>query len=238
MNLSTRLRRAWDSVKPRTRRGGFLAAAAIILGAGVLSVALFVGGAMAWNPYLEYTLNPEVNARQWAMLELEYTASSSCQECHEEQQEHLVAYTHDGIGCQSCHGPLLEHAEAGDEASSEQVAVRVPTDEVCVKCHTAVTGRPAALRQITQGLHYVNECLECHDPHTGVANEPPVVLHPLDDLPVCLTCHGPDGFKARNQRHPEGTVDDARCLECHAEGRGPAKQEYPRPTLPPPSTTP
>ena len=221
MSPGSRVRRFWDSVRPRTRRGGFLAAAAILGGAAALSVALFVGGAMAWNPYLDYTLNPDVNAKQWAALPLSFTASSTCQECHADQQARLTAFTHVGIGCQSCHGPLLEHAEAGDKATSDQVAVRVPTDEVCVRCHAASTGRPAEFRQITPGLHYVSSCLECHDPHTGIANRPPVVRHPLDDLPPCLTCHGPEGFKARNQRHPTGSEDDNRCLECHADGRGP-----------------
>lgn len=225
MTTPTRLRRAWDSVRPRTRRGGFIAAAAILLGAGALSAVFLVGGAMAWNPYLEYTLDRDVNARQWAALDLAYTTSSTCAECHEPQQVRLVAFTHDGIGCQSCHGPLLEHAQAGDEATSEQVGVPVPEDEVCIRCHSAALGRPQGLRQIIQGQHYVAECLECHDPHTGVANRPPVVLHPLDDLPPCLTCHGGDGFKARNQRHPVGTEDDVRCMECHGPGRGPADDD-------------
>jgi hypothetical protein len=176
---------------------------------------------MAWDPYLDYTLNRDANAREWAGLELSFTSSATCSECHEPQQARLVSATHEGIGCQSCHGPLLEHAEAGDEAASEQVAVRVPEDAVCTTCHTTAVGRPAEFRQITPGLHYVSACLECHDPHTGVANRPPVVLHPLEDLPPCLTCHGDDGFKARNQRHPEGSVDDERCMACHGPGRGP-----------------
>lgn len=225
MSALSAIRRFWDSVRPRTRRGGFLAAGAILLGAGVLSVVFLVGAAMAWDPYLEYALDPGVNTRQWATLELSYTSSSTCRECHLLLQVKLVTATHEGIGCQSCHGALLEHAEAGDAATSEQVPVRVPTDEVCLRCHTTATGRPAEFRQIVPGQHYVAECLECHDPHTGIANRPPVVLHPLTDLPPCLTCHGSEGFKARDQRHPEGTVDDARCLECHAAGRGPAPHD-------------
>ena len=221
----TRLRSFWDSVRPRTRRGGFLAIVAVVLGAGALSVALFVGGTMAWNPYLEYTLDSTVNARQWAALPLEFTSSSTCAECHEPQQERLTSATHAGIGCQSCHGPLLEHAESGDEAVGEQVAARVPTDEVCVRCHSKAVGRPDEFRQVQLSQHYVSSCLECHDPHTGVANRPPVVRHPLTDLPPCLTCHGPEGFKQRNQRHPAGSEDDKRCLECHLEGRGPAEDD-------------
>jgi hypothetical protein len=233
MSVGQRLRDFWASVRPRTRRGGILAALAILGGAAALSIVLFVGIAMAWNPYVDYTLNSDVNARQWAALPLSYTASSTCAKCHAEQQAHLTSASHKGIGCQSCHGALLEHAEAGDKATGEQVAVRVPEDEVCLRCHTAATGHPAGFRQIVPGQHYVSSCLQCHDPHTGIANRPPVVLHPLEGLPPCLTCHGPDGFKARNQRHPEGSADDQRCLECHAAGRGPAEREDAQPQVSP-----
>lgn len=233
MSVGQRLRGFWASVRPRTRRGGILAAVAILGGAVALSIALFVGVAMAWNPYLDYTLNSDVNARQWAVLPLSYTDSSTCAKCHAEQQADLTSATHVGIGCQSCHGALLEHAEAGDEAVSAQVPVAVPEDEVCVRCHSAATGRPAEFLQIVPTQHYVAPCLDCHDPHTGVANRPPVVLHPLEDLPPCLTCHGPEGFKARNQRHPTGPEDDGRCLECHAAGRGPAEREDAHPQVSP-----
>jgi hypothetical protein len=225
MSARGRVRGFWDSVRPRTRRGGFLAIAAIVVGAAALSVVLFAGIAMAWNPYLQYTLNPDVNAKQWAALPLSYTSSGICGQCHTAEHARLVSATHQGIGCQSCHGALAEHAEAGDKASSASVAVRVPTDEVCLRCHTAAVGRPESQNQIIPGQHYVSSCLECHDPHTGVANRPPVVQHPLDNLPPCLTCHGPEGFKARNQRHPAGSEDDTRCLECHAAGRGPSADD-------------
>jgi hypothetical protein len=225
MTLPSRLRSSWDSVRPRTRRGGVLAAVGITAGAIVLSVLLFAGVAMAWSPYLDFSLNRDHNVRQWAALETSYTDSSVCAECHETEHTRLVSATHAGIGCQSCHGALGEHAEAGASADSTTVAVAVPTNEVCLRCHTAADGRPAGFRQIVPSRHYVSSCLECHDPHTGIANRPPVVLHPLVDLPPCLTCHGPEGFKARNQRHPEGSADDNKCLECHAAGRGPAEDQ-------------
>jgi len=226
VKTSSRLRRFWDSVRPRTRRGTFLAAFVIAGGAVVLSGVLFAGAAMAWNPYLDFSLNRDTNAKQWAALELSFTSSATCRECHETEHARLTSATHDGIGCQSCHGALIEHAEAGAKADAATVAVAVPTNEVCIRCHTAAKGRPAGFRQIVPSQHYVSSCLECHDPHTGIANRPPVVLHPLVDLPPCLTCHGPEGFKARNQRHPEGSKDDAKCIECHAAGRGPAERDH------------
>ena len=104
-----------------------------------------------------------------------------------------------------------------------------PSASPQTRCASGATRRRPAGRPrrqtIVPGTHYVSSCLECHDPHTGIANRPPVVLHPLENLPPCLTCHGPDGFKARNQRHPAGTEDDNRCLECHAAGRGPTADD-------------
>ncbi len=218
-----RLRHFWNSVRPRTRRGGLLAVVAVVAGAAAVSGILFAGAVVAWNPYLDYTVNTDTNARQWATRPLSYASSAVCGSCHGTEQIRLVSTAHEAIGCQSCHGALAEHVEAGRGTTSESVAVRVPTDEVCVRCHSQATGRPAGIRQIVPGQHYVSSCLECHEPHAGTANRPPVVLHPLEDLPPCLTCHGPEGFKARNQRHPDGSVEDGRCLECHAAGRGPVE---------------
>jgi hypothetical protein len=225
VKTSERLQSFWESVRPRTRRGAFLATFAILAGAVVLSGVLFAGAVMAWDPYVDYTVNRDTNTLQWAALEQSFTSSTVCAECHETEHARLVSATHDGIGCQSCHGALREHAEAGEQAGAVPVAVARPTDEVCARCHTAAEGRPEGFRQIVPSQHYVSSCLECHDPHTGVANRPPVVLHPLEDLPPCLTCHGPEGFKARNQRHPTGSEDDNKCLECHAAGRGPAERD-------------
>jgi hypothetical protein len=127
-----------------------------------------------------------------------------------------VSATHAGIGCQSCHGALAEHEE--DELGG---SVRTPGDEVCLRCHTTVTGQPTPFRAIAPDDHYLGQCLACHDPHTGISEPPPIVMHPLAGLPSCMTCHGPDGFMARLARHPEVTEDDKTCMLCHAEGRGP-----------------
>ena len=223
MKTSARLARTFDRIRPRTRRGKMLGGLAIVMGAGALSAALFVGAAMAWNPYLEYSFNHDVNAEQWSRLKISYGDSGTCGACHGNEHIKLTSATHAKIGCQSCHGALGEHADSGVNANADQVAIRVPTNEVCLRCHTAAEGRPVGFKQIVPSQHYINECLECHDPHTGIANRPPVVRHPLDNLPQCLTCHGPEGFKARNQRHPAAASDDQKCLECHAAGRGPAE---------------
>jgi predicted CXXCH cytochrome family protein len=220
-----RTRRFWAAVRPRPRRGAVLSVLAITIGAAVLAVGIFAGAAIAWSPYLDFSLNRDSNAKQWAALPLSFDNSSVCIKCHEPEATKLLAAPHKNIGCQSCHGPLLEHsteAAADPTNASGTVAVAVPTDAVCIRCHAQAVGRPTTLNHIVPAQHYVAQCLQCHNPHSGIANRPPVVQHPLDGIPACLTCHGPEGFKARNVRHPSGALTDQQCLECHAAGRGPA----------------
>jgi hypothetical protein len=239
--VTTRLRRFWASVRPRTRRGRILATASVVGGAAVLALVMFAGAAMAWNPYVDFALHRDSNAKQWAALDMSFADSSVCIKCHLTEASRLASHTHADIGCQSCHGALLSHAEAGDNASKTDVLIKTPTDEVCVRCHAAAEGRPAAFKTIVPADHYVGQCLQCHDPHTDFANHPPVVSHPLDNIPTCLTCHGPDGFKARNERHPAGLLTDQECLKCHEAGRGPQQiglpSAKPAPSGPVPSAS-
>jgi hypothetical protein len=208
--------RMWQSVRPRTRRGTLLAVVAIGGGSVLLAVVFLVGAAMAWSPYVESDLHPDANPRMWAALQPTYAGVGQCAQCHRVETARAASARHAGIGCESCHGPTLEHALAGQGVATPTL----PTEAVCTRCHEAALGRPAGLLQIDTSDHYVPMCLQCHDPHTGISTRPPVVLHPLDNLPACVTCHGPEGFKARSQRHPEVTGDEP-CLACHAPGRGP-----------------
>lgn len=225
--MTDKIRRFWASVRPRTRRGRVLATAGVLGGAAVIAVVLFAGAAMAWDPYLDFALHRDSNAKQWAALPMTFADSSACAKCHLPEASRLASNAHAGIGCQSCHGALLAHVEAGQSASKSDVQIKVPTDEVCVRCHAAAEGRPASFKTIVPADHYVGQCLQCHDPHTARAEHPPVVSHPLDNLPPCLTCHGPDGFKARSERHPTGVLTDQECLQCHAQGRGPGQLTLP-----------
>ena len=233
--MTTRLRRLWASVRPRSRRDRVIATVSIVGGAVVLAVVIFAGAAMAWNPYVDFALHRDSNAKQWATLDMSFADSGVCIKCHLPEASRLASHTHSTIGCQSCHGALLAHVEAGQNASKADVLIKVPTDEVCVRCHAAAEGRPADFKTIVPANHYVGQCLQCHDPHTDFAQHPPVVSHPLENLPVCLTCHGPDGFKARNQRHPAGLLTDQECLKCHEAGRGP--QQIGVPSAQPPASS-
>ncbi len=222
MTAVGRARAFWESVRPRTRREAVAATIAIIGGAAVLSVVLVVGAAMAWSPYVTFDMDPGSNPRAWAAKELSCAGSPACAQCHQPQAAEIAANPHEGVSCESCHGPLAEHASSSPEPGV-RLALATPTNADCLRCHTSATGKPVGLKTIDPWQHYKPVCLECHDPHTTAATRPPVVRHPLDDLPPCITCHGPDGFKARNQRHPDATTDDAACLECHGPNRGPAR---------------
>jgi hypothetical protein len=220
-----RVARLWASVRPRTRRGAVLATIAILAGAAAVSVALTVGVTMAWSPYVTYDLDRESNARDWAHYELAYADKSTCADCHEPQVATVIANPHQGVSCESCHAPLAGHVAEAETSPATLTALEEPTNETCKACHLDAAGRPADFPVVDQWQHYKPVCLECHDPHTGISVRPPAVLHPLNNLPDCITCHGPDGFKARNQRHPDDATEDAACLECHAKGRGPLKEE-------------
>ena len=222
------IRTLWASVRPRTRRGAVLGVIGVLAGSAAVSVALFGAAAIAWSPYLDFSVNREANAKQWAAQDMRFDGTGSCASCHAPESSKLLAAPHQSIGCQSCHGPLLDHTTAATAAATSgsgvvlaAAVIATPTEEACLRCHQAVLGRPGTLKQIVTSQHYVTQCLECHDPHNSIANRPPVVQHPLDNLPACLTCHGADGFKSRNERHPSGTLTDQECLACHAAGRGP-----------------
>jgi hypothetical protein len=221
--LAASARQGWLSVRPRTRRGGLFGVLKIGALAGVLSVAFFVAAGIASSTVAEYGFHPETNARAWTAHQLSYGGAAMCATCHSPEYGKATTASHAGIGCESCHGPLLDHAIAAADTPETLPAIAVPTNKLCLTCHAQATGRPAGVRQIVPSAHYVSACLDCHDPHTAIARRPPVVEHPLTNLPDCVTCHGPEGFKARNQRHPTVSTDNSVCLSCHLTGRGPAQ---------------
>src|SRR5512135_1117447 len=122
--MRERIRRLWASVRPRTRRGRIVAAVSVLGGAAVLAVVLFAGAAMAWNPYLDFALHPDSNAKQWAALEMTFADSAVCEKCHLPEASRLASHSHADIGCQSCHGALLAHAAAGQNASKSDVLIK------------------------------------------------------------------------------------------------------------------
>jgi hypothetical protein len=215
--------RLWATVRPTSRREAAIGLALVAGGSAVLAVVFLVAATVLWSPYVESVVEPEADARAWAALEPTYAGSATCARCHPTEAARAQTAGHAAIGCESCHGPMDDHARS-EPGFAVAVTLDLPTDALCATCHAATIGRPTSIRQIVPADHYVAACLECHDPHTAISRRPPVVVHPLDHLPACITCHGPDGFKARNQRHPVVSGDEP-CLACHAPGRGPGDDQ-------------
>jgi predicted CXXCH cytochrome family protein len=221
MNRLSTLRAAgtrfWTSVRPRSLRGGLVAAGLIAAGSAILSLVLvamlWIGLALA-APYLEVTLHPERNAQALAGAELRYAGVGTCATCHEPEVSRLTTSKHAAIGCESCHGALGDHATSNP--GPEAVAlIETPTATLCVRCHARTEGRPAGFAEVVVADHYLDTCLACHNPHSGISRKPPVVVHPIADLPPCITCHGDDAFRRREIRHPVASQDDAACIACH-----------------------
>lgn len=180
------------------------------------TVAVLLAAALGGSAYAASRLNAEYGAGQeqvntitWAVRAPSY-AGATCVTCHP-AVEAAQAASHASVSCEGCHGPLVDHPAADGGTASRLV---VPDSELCVTCHAAATGQPAAYPVIELDDHYSGEgCLRCHGPHAVVAAAPPDVTHPLVRLPACTTCHAPDGLKEVPSGHE--MVADEVCLSCH-----------------------
>lgn len=191
----------------------------ILIAGSVAVIALIVWVAIpvASGVVRMYSFRGDRAQAAWQQIVPSWGDAKLCGTCHTTEHARLLTASHQNIGCQSCHGALADHEK--DPAGG----TKTPTDAVCLKCHTKVDGQPSYFNAVVAKDHYVSTCLACHDPHTTKANRPPVVIHPLTNLPPCVTCHGPDKFKERDVRHPSTASNDAYCLSCHLEGRGPSE---------------
>lgn len=91
-----------------------------------------------------------------------FSGMKACDECHAEVGEQLAKWEHQGISCESCHGPSRPHAVDPD--------VKTPkgklTDTDCMHCHQSSPSRPAWLKQIEVNDHFRGDtCAGCHLPH-------------------------------------------------------------------------
>jgi hypothetical protein len=210
-----RLRAALARRRPTSRRGivkGILAGGALVALLAVASIALVV--AVPWI-YGEYGFHPEANARTWAALTPRYADAVLCARCHEAQYAPWQNERHAGGTCESCHGPLAEHAATSPlEAPAGSLGIAKPGEDLCVVCHEKSPAKPEAFAQVDLAEHYTGStCLGCHDSHSADAVRPPDISHSLARLPACVTCHAPAGLKPVPAGHVESS--DAVCQSCH-----------------------
>jgi tetratricopeptide (TPR) repeat protein len=151
-----------------------------------------------------------------------------CLECHG-QPNSGGAGGHGGVGCESCHGPGLAHAQAVNRAdrlanivnpsklTSEQAM------EVCAQCHTGfnyladplpddllISSQVTALGNSECAIQSRQEvgCTSCHDPHRQTTSAQVT----LASEKTCLHCHG-GGTAPHAATCPVNAK--AGCVGCH-----------------------
>lgn len=93
---------------------------------------------------------------------LAYAGRAACGRCHAEQAAIHHAGRHTTLGCEGCHGPLMQHA-ANPRAAK---AVKPQATALCVRCHQMNQARPAWHKQVDAKEHSGGEdCNTCHQPH-------------------------------------------------------------------------
>jgi DmsE family decaheme c-type cytochrome len=189
-----------------------------------------------------------------------YMGEDTCVACHAEVAESYGKTPHQAAlgdasrpealrGCEACHGPGSEHAEAGGGKGVGGLRTFARTDPasarsaVCLKCHAGAE----SLHDFKSGEHALAAvaCTDCHRMHGGLGEHLLAKKHPdlcygchlevrakfaltehhkvNEGVVTCLDCHQPHG--TRNRRLLRGT-NDRECFRCHGDIEGPFVFEH------------
>ncbi len=172
--------------------------------------------------------------------EFRYAGANACAECHDEEYTKKTDGNHDGLSCELCHGPAIEHVDDPSEVTPTAPRER----HFCPVCHNYNLSRPTGFAQINPVVHNpLQPCIVCHDPHDpkplGVPKEcsachaqivrtkavsPHVLLE-------CITCHVTTDDHKLNPREVKPTKPVSRefCAKCHdnkSDVRGTPKIDF------------
>ncbi len=185
-----------------------------------------------------------------------YAGEETCLTCHEAQAYKGTTHAMKANlrtpaakhGCESCHGPGKDHAEAGgDKTKIVNPAKLEPmrASETCTSCHDR------AKHALWDGSQHDSRnvgCITCHSTHSPVGpsqtkakNEAALCAschrnivnkqHRFNHMPVredklaCSSCHNVHGTSNVKLLKTGTTVDES-CTSCHAEKRGPYLWEH------------
>jgi hypothetical protein len=98
-----------------------------------------------------------------AAPEIHYAGQQACLECHQDIEDLKKDDVHNGLHCETCHGPGQKHVLSGEAAD-----ILKPTGrEFCGNCHGMNAAKQkSVVFQIDVNKHNVGKnCLECHNPH-------------------------------------------------------------------------
>lgn len=92
---------------------------------------------------------------------LSYAGRARCAECHDDVVISQAAAGHKNLGCETCHGALLKHAD-----DPEVGVAKADGQMLCLRCHAANTGKPAHQPTVVAKDHSDEDsCVSCHKPH-------------------------------------------------------------------------
>jgi hypothetical protein len=99
-----------------------------------------------------------------------FAGRTECAGCHTDEDEALGKGRHQRLSCETCHGPMAEHA-----ADPSKENATVPKDDgFCLLCHERSGARPSFLPQIQSAQHHRGQaCRSCHTPHQPKPKEAP-----------------------------------------------------------------
>lgn len=196
-----------------------------------------------------------------------YVGSETCKGCHDQQWAKFQQNPHhraeqdaklvaDQVGCESCHGPGSQHAEAGgDRANPGFASIRTfknmpaeQANEACMSCH-----KGGEQFHWAQSAHARNDvsCVSCHSVHSAKSLGTAKLLKSEDTNRLCMSCHKEKRLAMARSAHmplregsmdcadchnPHGSAGPAQirattanglCYTCHADKRGPMLWEHP-----------
>jgi len=226
------------------------------LGFAILAVALWPGAFNGTYAGAQAAKSSGPHSKQAPADPADFVGSETCETCHAEvfkkfaENPHAkLALQHGGKGvtCESCHGAGKAHVESGgDKTKIFDLASASPkqVDETCLGCHAGTHPNflrsPHAKANVScVGCHTVHDsapdtallkaaqpnlCYQCHTDVKPAFAAP--FHHKVDEgLIKCSDCHDTHGTFGNSQ--VKSTADqNAVCVKCHAETRGPFVYEH------------
>jgi uncharacterized CHY-type Zn-finger protein len=96
-------------------------------------------------------------------LPVKFAGHEVCEGCHSDVLEIKSKGVHAHVNCESCHGPLANHAE--DPVSV--IPVKPDVAKLCVRCHSENIAKPSGFPQVDAKEHSQGVlCNTCHKPHS------------------------------------------------------------------------
>lgn len=94
---------------------------------------------------------------------IRFAGQQACSDCHAEVVQARSKGRHQGVACETCHGPLNKHAMDPEALKPGKPVVTA----LCSSCHERDAAKPAFLKQVDTAEHAGGtSCQSCHNAHT------------------------------------------------------------------------